>query len=67
MTVETNNIHALRIALEKLEALREAIDDVALEDRHYARIDDRLHYVNRLLEKQLLEAERVLILSYNPC
>jgi hypothetical protein len=64
MTVETNNIHALRTALERLDFFSGVADDVALKDRHRDQIDARVIHIRRLLEDELRKAERDLIRSY---
>lgn len=64
MAIESNNIQALRTALERLDFFSESADDVALEDRHRDRIDTRIIYMRRLLEDELRKAERELIKSY---
>ena len=61
MTVETNNIAALRLALEKLEALEEALLDVPLDDMDDDQVDDNLDEIKNILRQALGELEKPLI------
>lgn len=59
--IETNNIAALRKALEILDSLDEAIDDIALDDWKYQRSQEDINNLRSRLEDELRIAEAPLI------
>jgi hypothetical protein len=61
MTIDTNNIAALRTALEKMDELEAAIDEVSLQDDTRARIESSFYAIKRRLVTELKEAEERLL------